>query len=127
MLSTDQLMTAALEVADSGQFKDLSFLEHLESLVSGLNREAALNAVGTQFHSARLADLLANRLRLEHWVEQYPDILEEKILSPIVVIVKITTGIMMAPMANPYSRPGMPKRGTNTKAMISQIAIAIRS
>ena len=95
MLSTDQLMTAALEVADSGQFKDLSFLEHLESLVSGLNREAALNEVGTQFHSARLADLLANRLRLEHWVEQYPDILEEKILSPIVVIGLPRTGTTM--------------------------------
>ena len=88
-------MTAALEVADSGQFKDLSFLEHLESLVSGLNREAALNEVGTQFHSARLADLLANRLRLEHWVEQYPDILEEKILSPIVVIGLPRTGTTM--------------------------------
>ena len=95
MLSTDQLITEALEVANASAFSDLSFLRPLESLVEGLNTEAALNEIGRQFHAARLTDLLANRLRLEQWIEAYPEILEEEILSPIVVIGLPRTGTTM--------------------------------
>lgn len=95
MLSTDQLLTKALEVANASAFSDLSFLSPLESLVEGLNTEAALNEMGRQFHAARLIDLLANRLRLEQWIERYPEILEEEILSPIVVIGLPRTGTTM--------------------------------
>ena len=51
MLSTDQLITEALEVANASAFSDLSFLRPLESLVEGLNTEAALNEIGRQFHA----------------------------------------------------------------------------
>ena len=95
MLNTDQLVTKALEVANASAFSDLRFLLPLESLIEGLNTEAALNEIGRQFHAARLIDLLANRLRLEQWIERYPEILEEEILSPIVVIGLPRTGTTM--------------------------------
>ena len=95
MLNTDQLVTNALEVVKTSAFRDLSFLEPLESLVGGLNTEAALNELGRQFHAARLTDLLANRLRLEKWTERHPEILDEEILSPIVVIGLPRTGTTM--------------------------------
>ena len=86
VLSTYQLITEALEVAKASAFSDLSFLIPPRMPGQRTNTEAALNEVGRQFHAARLTDLLANRLRLEQWLERYPEILEEKILSPIVVI-----------------------------------------
>jgi len=95
VLNTDQLVTKALEVANASAFSDLRFLPPLESLIEGLNTEAALNEIGRQFHTARLIDLLANRLRLEQWIERYPEILEEEILSPIVVIGLPRTGTTM--------------------------------
>jgi hypothetical protein len=95
VLNTDQLVTKALEVANASAFSDLRFLPPLESLIEGLNTEAALNEIGRQFHAARLIDLLANRLRLEQWIERYPEILEEEILSPIVVIGLPRTGTTM--------------------------------
>ena len=95
MLSAERLMTDALRAANRRQFKDLSFLPPLERLLEGLNHEAALNSLGKQFHSTRLTDLLANRLRLEHWIDQHPDILDEEILKPIVVIGLPRTGTTM--------------------------------
>lgn len=94
-LNIDQLLTNALDVTNAPAFRDLSFLAPLESLVDGLNNEAALNKIGGQFHAARLTDLLANRLRLEQWIERSPEILDEEILSPIVVIGLPRTGTTM--------------------------------
>ena len=82
MLSTDQLITEALEVANASAFSDLSFLRPLESLVEGLNTEAALNEIGRQFHAARLTDLLANRLRLEQWIERILRFWKRKFSAP---------------------------------------------
>ncbi len=95
MLHTDELITDALQATECQQFSDIGFLSHLEALVTGLNKEAALNDLGVQFHASRLKDLLANRLRLELWVERHPSILEEEILRPIVVIGLPRTGTTM--------------------------------
>ena len=95
MLNTDELISDALTVTRCDGFTDQRFMEHLDSLVVGLNREARLNETGIGFHASRLTDLLANRLRLEHWVALHPDILKEKISKPIVVIGLPRTGTTM--------------------------------
>ena len=95
MLNTDQLINDALAATRSDRFTDQRFMEHLDSLVVGLNREARLNEVGIGFHASRLTDLLANRLRLERWVALHPDIRKEKISRPIVVIGLPRTGTTM--------------------------------
>ena len=95
MLNTDQLINDALAATRSDRFTDQRFMEHLDSLVVGLNREARLNEIGIGFHASRLTDLLANRLRLEHWVALHPDILKEEISRPIVVIGLPRTGTTM--------------------------------
>ena len=95
MLNTDQLINDALTATRCDRFTDQRFMEHLDSLVVGLNREARLNEIGIGFHASRLTDLLANRLRLEHWVALHPDILKEEISRPIVVIGLPRTGTTM--------------------------------
>ena len=92
MLNTSELMSGALQASQRSDFGESDFEVPLNSLVDALNREGQLNDMGIGFHSARLTDLLSNRLRMEVWLERYPEILEETINQPIVVIGLPRTG-----------------------------------
>ena len=92
MIHTDSLLQRALDSADRQRFRDEGFLPPLRALVDGLNREGHLNALGIGFHETRITDLLSNRLRLEDWLERYPEIRDEVIHRPIVVVGLPRTG-----------------------------------
>ena len=95
MLNKEELFTHAMRAAERSAFVDQGFEPVLDRLLTALNTEASLNEVGTGFHSARLRDLLSNRLRMEAWFEKYPEILEETIERPIVVVGLPRTGTTM--------------------------------
>ncbi len=95
MLDKQTLINEALAQAKRTSFLDDSFEPVLDRLVTALNTEASLNEVGIGFHGSRLRDLLTNRLRMEAWVERYPEILTETIERPVVVVGLPRTGTTM--------------------------------
>ena len=95
MLDIRTLKREALVQAERRVFIDDEFEPLLDRLIKALNTEASLNEVGVGFHGARLRDLLTNRLRMEAWVEKHPEILEETIERPIVVVGLPRTGTTM--------------------------------
>ena len=95
MLYKQTLINEALAQAKRTLFLDDSFEPVLDRLLTALNTEASLNDVGAGFHSARLRDLLTNRLRMEAWFEKHPEILDETIERPIVVVGLPRTGTTM--------------------------------
>ncbi|MEC8003066.1 MAG: sulfotransferase, partial [Pseudomonadota bacterium] len=95
MLNKQELFTQSMKAAERSAFVDQGFEPVLDRLLIALNTEASLNEVGAGFHSARLQDLLTNRLRMEAWFEKHPEILEETIERPIVVVGLPRTGTTM--------------------------------
>ena len=65
MLNTSDLMSGALKASQRSDFGESDFEVPLNDLVDALNQEGRLNDIGMGFHSARLTDLLSNRLRME--------------------------------------------------------------
>ena len=79
---------------DSGltQFDDPSPEEPLEVLTRALTVEACLNAGGRYYWSARLLGILVTRLRAREWFRRHPEILEESIHAPIIILGLTRTG-----------------------------------
>jgi hypothetical protein len=67
-------------------FGSEDFSTPLQALLNSLNAEANLNALGRSLQPERLIELLINRLRLEHFVKCHPEILNEPIEAPIVIV-----------------------------------------
>jgi hypothetical protein len=67
-------------------FGDESFREPLRRLLEGLETEAKLSPAGRVAQWERVVGLLVNRLRQEEWVERHPEILEERIARPVVIV-----------------------------------------
>jgi Sulfotransferase family len=68
------------------------FREGLEVLVASLDDEAGLNDLGRTAMDMQLVDLLANRLRVEHWYSEHPEIDAQEIVAPLVGIGLPRTG-----------------------------------
>ena len=92
MIDIDTLLTQGLELSPNKRYTDASFVKPLEALINALNKEAQLNPDGEQFHEARLLGLLRNRKALEDWTLKHPEIAEEKLLAPIIIIGLPRTG-----------------------------------
>ena len=86
MIDIDTLLTQGLKLTQSESYTDCTFIKPLEALINALNKEAQLNPDGEQFHEARLLGLLRNRKALEDWTLKHPEIAEEKLLAPIIII-----------------------------------------
>ena len=71
------------------------FLEGLNRLIGSINNEANLNEIGIQAQPIRIQGLLSNRLRFEEDLKKFPEILEQQIISPIVIVGLPRTGSTM--------------------------------
>jgi hypothetical protein len=91
-LSCESLLRAAQAATGLSDFGDESFREPLTVLVKALNEEANLNAGGRFGQYQRLLNILINRLRVEAWIAKHPDILDEEIVAPVVIIGLQRTG-----------------------------------
>ncbi|WP_320837641.1 sulfotransferase [Zhongshania sp.] len=91
-LSVAALLREATEVTGLSDFGDDSFREPLAVLVKSLNDEANLNAGGRFGQYQRILNILINRLRVEAWIAKYPEILNEDIVAPVVIIGLQRTG-----------------------------------
>ncbi len=92
---SETLLAQAKHETGLSDFGDPAFLEPFEVLVAGLNAEAKLNAVGRMVQHERVLNTLKNRLRLSEWLRRHPEILQEEIHAPAVIVGLPRTGTTM--------------------------------
>jgi hypothetical protein len=84
-LHPETLMATAIAETGLDDFGPDDFVERLEVLCWSLRHEAGLNDAGLLAQSILLTGLLRNRLLVEDLVGRHPEILAERIVSPIII------------------------------------------
>jgi hypothetical protein len=92
MLDADHLVESAMDRTGFADFGATGWREGLDRLVDAFNGEADLTEIGTHILGSRLEMLLANRLRVWSTVEANPEIGEEEVEGPLVIIGLPRTG-----------------------------------
>lgn len=91
-LQPAELIAQARHLTGLDEFDDLPFAEPLGILARSLDTEANLNAFGRGAWHDRILNFLMGRLRAQYWFNRHPEILEEEILAPVVIIGLTRTG-----------------------------------
>jgi len=94
-LDETHVVEAARARAELQDFGDEAFREPMRLLLDSLDREADLNAGGRMAQRARVEDILVNRLRAEDHFRRSPEILEQQLAPPIVIVGLSRTGTTM--------------------------------
>jgi hypothetical protein len=89
------LLAEAERSAGLRDFGDPAFRAPLRALLHALREEAPLHAAGAALMRARVLESLTTRLRSEAWIARHPEIAEEEIVEPIVVVGQTRTGTTM--------------------------------
>jgi len=95
MIDSKQIINAAKNQTNLEYFGNSLFLEGFKCLVQSINEEADLNDIGMEAQQHRLIGILANLLRIEDACMQHPEILNEEIKSPVVIVGLPRTGSTM--------------------------------
>ena len=82
-MDVDQLIEASCQRAGLSSFGEDSWQEGLDVLVRSLNEEANLNDIGSAAMAEQIVGSLTNRLRIEHWYAQHPEIDQQQVVSPL--------------------------------------------
>jgi hypothetical protein len=91
-LDEEGLLAAARRRSGLGDFGDPAFREPLRVLIAALEREAGLSPLGRFVARNLLVQLLVTRLRAEALLRAHPEILEEEVRAPIVILGLPRTG-----------------------------------
>lgn len=84
-LDPDPLMAAASEQTGLDDFGPDDFVERLAVLCHALRTEADLSPAGLFAQHSLLTGLLRNRLLIEDRVRRHPEILDQEVITPIVI------------------------------------------
>lgn len=87
-----EVMAAARGLADLQDFGDTQFVDALSRLLHGFTNEAQLSPLGAQLAYGGVVNMLVNRLRYVRDVQLHPEILQERIERPIVILGLPRTG-----------------------------------
>lgn len=90
-LQADRLMQKAMR-SQGRLFDDYSFVEGLESLLNSANEEARLNGFGRLMLTALVGRYLRQRLQLEQWRHEHPQVALENIVRPLFIVGLPRTG-----------------------------------
>jgi hypothetical protein len=82
----DVLIAAAREQTGLNDFGDGSFREGLDVFCESAASEAQLNQIGEAVVPGALLACLMNRLRVVDWVKRHPEVSDESIRAPFVVV-----------------------------------------
>jgi hypothetical protein len=93
--SPEGITATACAVDGLKDFGDDSYREPLEKLLWSLQYEAQLNDLGSVILRQRVVDILATRLRVEAYFKRFPEILDEEIIAPLVIVGLPRTGTTM--------------------------------
>jgi len=94
-LDFDSIVADAVERAGLDDFGGDWFREPLSQLLKGLEEEANLNATGRAIQRERIVSILVTNLQFESYWKRYPEIAEERINEPLVIIGLGRTGTTM--------------------------------
>lgn len=92
---TDAIVKQAMEVDGLSDFGDESFREPMEKMLWSFEYEAKLNELGVATIRQRVVDILASRARVQNYLKRYPEILDEEIVQPLVIVGLPRTGTTM--------------------------------
>jgi hypothetical protein len=92
LLDPQHLIALARQQTGLHDFDELPVDEPLRRLTTALNTEANLNAMGRETWHHRILNALITRLRAQDWFTRKPEILEEKIVAPLVILGLTRTG-----------------------------------
>ncbi|MEY2397845.1 MAG: hypothetical protein QOJ00_1019 [Actinomycetota bacterium] len=82
-MEVNQLVDTACERAGLSDFGRDTWQEGLDVLVRSLDDEAALNELGIAAMADQIVGNLVNRLQVEHWYAEHPEIDDERIVAPL--------------------------------------------
>src|SRR5512141_2146549 len=85
-LDPDLLMKLASEKAGLTDYGDLTFVKSLRKLQQCCSVDSNFTAKGLNDFHNELVRLLVNRLRFEEELKQHPEILDEDVDDPIIII-----------------------------------------
>ncbi|MFC2129495.1 sulfotransferase [Bacteroidota bacterium] len=91
-LNKDDLLKNAQRITGLSDFGKDFMDEPLDRLIWSLENEARLHPVGHFISRNRIINLLTVRLRAEFWFKKHPEILEQEIYPPIVIVGLQRTG-----------------------------------
>ncbi|WP_116368637.1 sulfotransferase family protein [Parahaliea mediterranea] len=91
----EQAIADAKAIDGLDDFGDNLHEEPLRRLFWSLEHEADLNAFGRAAMYQRAVDILATRLRVQAWLKRYPEIRDEVIEAPLVIVGLPRTGTTM--------------------------------
>ncbi|HYD62062.1 MAG TPA: sulfotransferase [Noviherbaspirillum sp.] len=86
------LVQASAQCGGLKDFGDDSFRPALQALLTALDGEAKLSPMGRQLLRQRIVEMLVNRLRVEDYCKRNPEILDEEIAQPVVIVGLPRTG-----------------------------------
>jgi hypothetical protein len=89
------LLPEAQRATGLSDFSEDGFREPLGVLLRSLREEAPLNEIGRATMRGRVLESLETRLKTQDWITRYPEILEEQIGEPIVIVGLMRTGTTM--------------------------------
>lgn len=91
--SVDAMLAEAMRRSgDLTDFGEPSFRPALQALLTALDGEGKLSDIGRQILNERIIDLLKSRLVIEEYYRTFPQIADEKIERPIVIVGLPRTG-----------------------------------
>jgi hypothetical protein len=92
MTTPTELMEKAKAASGLRNFGDPGFLEGLEILLESAEREANLNDAGRAMLDGQCLMLLIRRLEVEDWYARHPEIDEQQIVAPLMILGLPRTG-----------------------------------
>jgi Sulfotransferase family len=107
-LSCESVIEAAVKAASCDDFGSDSYHEPLDVFVTACRSEAELTTFGRFLVSRMLQRALANRLALQRWATEHPQVRAEAIAGPWVIVGLPRTGTSILSMLlglDPRSRP----------------------
>jgi hypothetical protein len=106
-LDKDKLIRAARKSAGHDDLGSDFWEEPLDRMLRSINEEACLHPIGLFISKERIVNLLANRIRAEHYFKKHPEILEQE-LYPVWLIAGLqrtgTTKLQRLLNADPDNR-----------------------
>lgn len=87
-----ELLDRAKTATGLDDFGEDSFREGLERLVDSAEREANLHEAGQAMFDGQVLMMLTNRLQIEDWYNRHPEIDEQEIVAPLMVLGLPRTG-----------------------------------
>ena len=90
--SADDLEDGARAATGLDDFGSSYYREGLERTVDGLNNEADLNDMGNVIQHATISNALIQRLKIIDTYKQHPEIADEAVHGPVVILGLPRTG-----------------------------------